>query len=230
MHIIYPFMQCYACPLSVAACPVGILQRFTALGQIPWYPLGVITLYAFTLGRAFCGWACPFGLLQDMLDKVGKKKIRVGRVVHKKVVLLKFVVLGAAIFLAWKAADVMYCKICPLATIEAAIPYHIQHGVPMTALFMGRIVLFIGLMVVMIFITRFWCRYLCPFGAWLAIFNKASLVQVNIDSEKCNECGACERICPMGAEILKSKGSTECIKCGKCIDNCPHDAIHFKLL
>jgi ferredoxin-type protein NapH len=230
MHLIYPFINCYACPLAVAACPVGIIQRFISLGQIPWYPLGVISIYAITLGRAFCGWACPFGLLQDMLDKVRKKKIRVWKSAHKKAVLLKFAILGIAILLAWVTADVIYCKICPPATIEAALPYQIEHGMQITALFTGRIVLFMSLMVAAIFITRFWCRYLCPFGALLAVFNRASLVQVNVDPEKCNECGACERTCPMDVEILKSKGSTECIKCGKCIDSCPRDATSFKLL
>ena len=230
MHIIYPFINCYACPLATAACPVGILQRFVALGEIPWYPMGAIALYGFTLGRAFCGWACPFGLLQDVVDKINKKKIRPSHTIHRKAILLKFVILVAIIFLAWMAAGVFFCNICPVATIESAIPYQLQHGVTMTALFAARIVLFVGLIAAIILITRFWCRYLCPFGACLAVFNKASFAQVNVDSKKCNKCGACETACPMGVEIRKAKSSTECIKCGRCIDSCKRGAIRFGLL
>ena len=230
MHLLYPFIHCHACPLATAACPVGILQRFIALGQVPWYPLGAITLYGIALGRAFCGWACPFGLLQDMVDKVKKKKIRLSGATHRKATLLKFVILGIIVFFAWKTADVVFCKICPPATIEAAIPYQLQHGVAMTALFAGRIALFIGLIAVMVLITRFWCRYLCPFGACLALFNKASFVQVNVNLKKCNKCGACETACLMGIEVQKSKGSIECIKCGRCIDVCKSGAIRFGLL
>jgi ferredoxin-type protein NapH len=229
MHLIYPFINCYSCPLAIAACPIGIFQRFITLGQFPWYPLGVITIYALTLGRAFCGWLCPFGLLHDVLDKVSKRKINVNRNIHKRAVFLKFMVLGLVIFLAWVTADVIYCKICPPATIVAALPYQIEHGVPLTALFLGRIIIFLSLMVVAVLITRFWCKYLCPFGAWLGAFNKSSIVQVNVDKEKCVDCSACEKSCPMNVEILESKGSTECIKCGNCIDKCPKGAASFKL-
>ena len=230
MHLIYPFIHCHACPLATAACPVGTLQRFVTLGEIPWYLLGALTIYGFALGRAFCGWACPFGLLQDVIDKVRKKKIRPSVAIHRKAILLKFVILGAILFLAWKTADVMYCKICPPATIEAALPYQLQHGVTMTPLFAGRIALFIGLIAAMVLVTRFWCRYLCPFGACLAAFNRASFVQINVDLKKCNECGACEVACPMGVEVRKAKGSIECIKCGRCIDVCKRGAIRFGLL
>ena len=230
MHILYPFIHCHACPLATAACPVGILQRFVALGQVPWYPLGTIAFYGFILGRAFCGWACPFGLLQDVVDKVKKEKIRPSRATHRKAIFIKFVILGAIIFLAWKAGDVMFCKICPPATIEAAIPYQLQHGVAMTALFAGRVALFIGLIAAMVLITRFWCRYLCPFGACLAVFNKVSFTQVNVNLKKCDKCGACEAACPMGVEIRKAEGLTECIKCGLCIDVCKRGAIRFGLL
>lgn len=230
MHILYPFIHCHACPLATATCPIGVVQRFVAMGQIPWYPLGAIALYGFALGRAFCGWACPFGLLQDVVDKAKKKKIRPSIAIHRKAILIKFVILGLIILLAWIAADTMFCKICPPATIEAAIPYHLQHGVAITAFFVGRIALFIALLAAIILITRAWCRYLCPFGACLAAFNKVSFVQINVNRKKCNDCGACEAACPMGVEIQKAKGFTECIKCGRCIDICKSGAIRFGLL
>ncbi|MEM3579769.1 MAG: 4Fe-4S binding protein [Candidatus Bathyarchaeia archaeon] len=227
MHIIYPFLHCYACPLATAACPIGIMQRFIALGEIPWYPLGSIALYGITLGRLFCGWACPFGLLQDLLDKITKRKVTISKRAHKKAILVKFVVLSLTLLLAWMVSDVLFCKICPAATIEAAIPYHLQHETTFTTLFATRILIFGFLILLMIAITRFWCRYLCPFGAWLAVFNKVSLMHVEVNQEKCNGCGMCEKICPMQIEIIKLKKSTECIKCGICVEECPNKAIKF---
>ena len=64
----------------------------------------------------------------------------------------------------------------------------------------------------------------------MAVFNKTSLAQINVDSSKCNDCGTCESVCPMNIEVRKSKKSLECIKCGECVDNCPQGAIGFKLL
>lgn len=230
MHIIYPFLHCYACPLATATCPIGIMQRFISLGEVPWYPLGTIVLYGIILGRFFCGWACPFGLLQDLLDKITQKKLIVSRRIHKKAIFLKFIVLFLVFFLAWKASDVLFCKICPAATIEAAIPYNIQHTAAITTLFTIRILIFGFLAILITVITRFWCRYLCPFGAWLAIFNKVSLIQLKIDDKNCNMCRLCEQICPMRIEITKLKESTECIKCGLCVEKCPNKAIRLKLL
>lgn len=230
MHLIYPFLHCYACPLATAACPIGIMQRFISLGEIPWYSLGLIALYGITLGRLFCGWACPFGLLQDLLDKITKKKVIIGKTINKKFISIKFVLLFLILFLAWETSDVLFCKICPAGTIEAAIPYHLQYKTTLTTVFIVRIVIFGLLIALIIAVTRFWCRYLCPFGAWLAIFNNSSLIQVKVEREKCNKCGLCEKICPMQIEIVKLKKSTECIKCGICVDNCPSKAIRFELL
>ena len=230
MHLINPFLHCYACPFATAACPVGILQRFITLGEIPWYPLGAIAIYGLLLGRAFCGWACPFGLMQDMADKVNKRKLKISRPIHQKATMVKFVGVAVIVLAAWWASDVLFCKICPAGTLEASIPYYIQNGLTVTAFFIGKISLFIVILASIFLISRSWCRYLCPFGAILAPFNKTSLVHVEVDSEKCTDCGVCKSACPMNIEVTKDRKSLECIKCGKCIDSCPSDALYFKIM
>ncbi len=85
-----------------------------------------------------------------------------------------------------------------------------------------------GLFAVNRWIPRFWCRFLCPAGAVLALIGHWSLIKRRV-SEACTECGRCRRSCPMQAipEDPKQTLSTECILCQKCRQICPEEAIIF---
>ena len=69
---------------------------------------------------------------------------------------------------------------------------------------------------------RFWCRYLCPLGALLAILSRYALLKRSI-SEGCTSCGACDEICAAGKDWRKE----ECVACLLCRDICPEGAISF---
>ena len=79
---------------------------------------------------------------------------------------------------------------------------------------------------------RFWCRYLCPSGALMAVFSRRSILRRKV-SRACTQCGLCEKACPMGA-IGNSPQSDarltqhcECISCLSCAKACPIGAISF---
>ena len=67
-----PGLNCYSCPGAVGACPIGSVQN-TLSGlsiKIPYYVLGLLIFFGALLGRAICGFLCPFGLLQDLLNRI----------------------------------------------------------------------------------------------------------------------------------------------------------------
>jgi polyferredoxin len=73
-------------------------------------------------------------------------------------------------------------------------------------------------------VERAWCKYLCPFGAALAIFNKISPVRLVSDSNHCNNCGRCDIECSMGIkDVPINLNDTECIRCLECLDTCARD-------
>ena len=74
-------------------------------------------------------------------------------------------------------------------------------------------------------IHRPFCKYLCPLGAFYALFNRFSFYQMHLDKDKCVGCGKCERSCPMDVEVTKNINSPECIRCGKCRSVCPAGAV-----
>lgn len=66
-----PGLNCYSCPGSVAACPLGALQASLSSfpTAIPLYMLGILLIFGALLGRAICAFLCPFGLIQELLHK-----------------------------------------------------------------------------------------------------------------------------------------------------------------
>ncbi|MDD6061644.1 MAG: 4Fe-4S binding protein, partial [Oscillospiraceae bacterium] len=74
-----PGLNCYSCPGAVGACPIGSLQNFLSAKKFrfPYYVVGLLIFFGVLLGRAVCGFLCPFGFLQDLLHKIPfPKKIR----------------------------------------------------------------------------------------------------------------------------------------------------------
>ncbi|MBQ6453760.1 MAG: 4Fe-4S binding protein, partial [Coriobacteriales bacterium] len=67
-----PGLNCYSCPGAVGACPIGSLQATLggASFKLPYYVLGLLVFFGALLGRAICGFLCPFGFLQDLLHRI----------------------------------------------------------------------------------------------------------------------------------------------------------------
>jgi len=83
--------------------------------------------------------------------------------------------------------------------------------------------------------NRFYCRYLCPFGATFGLLNHAGFYGIDMDRDKCNDCGRCEQVCDMGIPVLqqgkeggKISGIEDCMGCGRCVVSCPTDALAFR--
>lgn len=62
--LILPYLHVTQSPFSTAHGAYESLEYTIARGVFPLLVLGIIYLTAVTVGRLFCGWACPFGLVQ----------------------------------------------------------------------------------------------------------------------------------------------------------------------
>ena len=72
---------------------------------------------------------------------------------------------------------------------------------------------------------RPFCKYLCPLGAFYAPFNKISVLQLNVNKDKCVNCNMCQKVCDMCVNPAINPNDTECIRCGKCVSSCSSDAL-----
>ncbi|MEM9576877.1 MAG: 4Fe-4S binding protein [Pseudomonadota bacterium] len=181
---------------------IFVLWGFTALGLLFW-------------GRGvFCGWLCPFGALQELTNqaarKLGVKQIAVPNAVHERLWVIKYslflAILGLS-FYSMKEA-LIQAEVEPFKT---AISLRFMRAWPFL-LFVG-LLLFAGL-----FIERFYCRYLCPLGAALAIPAKLKIFDWLRRRPQCGrECRLCEQNCTVGAiDPLGRINPNECILCLRC--------------
>ncbi|MDF1539841.1 MAG: 4Fe-4S dicluster domain-containing protein [Candidatus Thorarchaeota archaeon] len=83
--------------------------------------------------------------------------------------------------------------------------------------------------------NRAFCKILCPITALLKTTSRFSLIKVKADYEKCTDCGACEKACPMDIKIRdyikdgKRVTSTECILCQTCVNSCPQKVLSLAI-
>ncbi len=227
--IVLPVLNCYACPGAYTSCPAGSLQHFMVVKAFPCYVLGVFFVFGAFLGRLLCGWACPFGLLQDILFKIKTKKLALPRWMRYG----KYAFLVLAVFvLPYLLADTVFCKICPQGALEGGIPQVLlkpELRRLVGTLYLSKIAVLVVFVVAMVFVKRPFCRVVCPVGAALAVFNKVSLLRLRVDETRCDRCGFCRVVCPVDIAVYEDPNSLECVRCGECTA-CPRGAVAFTTL
>lgn len=233
-----PVLNCYSCPGALGACPIGALQAVAGgrRHNVSFYALGTLMLFGTVLGRLICGFLCPFGFVQDLLHKIPLPKVTVPNKLDRALRFLKYAVLVLFVLLLpvlaanrFGVGDPWFCKyICPAGTLEGGIPLLLMNdGLRKAAgvLFSWKTGVLVAVILGSVFISRFFCRYLCPLGAFYALFNRFAFYRMNVDKEKCVGCGKCEAVCPMAVKVTENINCGECIRCGKCGAACPTGAI-----
>ena len=236
--ICVPGLNCYSCPGALGSCPVGSLQAVLGSGRykISLYVLGFIGLFGVIFGRLICGFACPFGLVQDLLYKIPFPKKFKNIYGHKILKYLRYVVLIVfVIVLPLTVVNLAgvgqpwFCEyICPSGTLFGGIPLVLANEALRSTIGF-RFWIKISALVTCIFLSiityRPFCKYVCPLGAMYGLFNPISLYRYEVDKDKCIKCGACQKACDMNIKVWEKPNSTECIRCGKCMEACKEGAI-----
>ena len=95
-------------------------------------------------------------------------------------------------------------------------------------LFTWKFSILLSVITLSVIFYRPFCKWLCPLGAFYALFNRVSLFQMKVDRNKCVSCGKCAKACKMDVDVTKTPNHTECIRCGMCIRACPTNAVSFR--
>lgn len=232
-----PGLNCYSCPGALGACPLGSLQAFLSGRPVvfPFYVLGIVLFFGTLLGRAVCGFLCPFGLIQELLFKIPIPRKKAPTLPGdrwlrklKYAVLLVFVI---ALPLALENIPA-FCKwLCPVGALEGSIPLTLLSGSDVVFskgwLYFWKLALLTLVLLASAAVFRPFCRYLCPLGAFYGCMNRVSIYRASIDVSRCTGCGSCAAVCPMQTNPLGQANGAECIRCGACEKTCPSGALHF---
>jgi len=219
-------------------------QLFSKEGLTVLGGFGLMLLWFAVLNKAWCGYICPLGTIQDWITGLRKQLgIRYSTYTDEqfnKLKLIKYVLLLVTIFgplaigghLLSHDWATPFCKICPARMImpvfngdfsQWLVDFSSTGKMVLTALGM----FFTGLFLMGSFLKkRFFC-FFCPMSALLFIFSKLSLFKLKKEGSKCTVCGDCYRVCDMqikpiaddveSTDILKD----DCILCLKCVSSCP---------
>lgn len=233
-----PGLNCYSCPAASGACPIGSFQAVVGSSKFgfSYYITGFLILLGVLLGRFICGFLCPFGWLQELLHKIPSKKLSTKKL--KPLTYLKYIILLLAVVLLPALAvndvgmgDPFFCKyICPQGVLEGAIPLSlVNEGIraALGTLFVQKLFILLAVVALSILFYRPFCKWICPLGAFYALLNKISLLEIKMDEQKCVSCGKCAASCKMDVDVRKTPNHAECIRCGKCITACPAEALCF---
>jgi polyferredoxin len=190
---------------------------------------------------------CPFGLIQELLNKLPTRKIRKSRVTrclsYLKYVLLVVLVIAVPVLMGLITGLPVpaFCKyICPAGTLEGAgallaHPANKNLFKMLGAIFANKVTILVLFVIAAVFCRRAFCRFICPLGAIYGLFSRVAIVGVKMDEGKCTHCGACVRACPMllmpakmdafaradDYEGCEKAGVMNCMECGACTFVCP---------
>ena len=220
------------------ACPVGVFTFSSAMRSLPVLAFGTISFIGVMTGRLVCSFFCPFGLLQELLFRIPFRKIHFPRFFrYFKYAALVLLVFFLPFFLGYDKStelNLYFCKICPNGTLTATLPAYFSElkNSPVSAwsssphFRLGVLFLFLILMVL---VSRPFCRSLCPLGAIYALFSRFAFYRIRVEPSLCVSCRLCRKVCPVDLHVEKEAGNSECVACGECIKTCPHGAIKEKL-
>jgi len=230
-----------------AICPIGGFELFfTGLFSTGFTLAGlfsgmvivflIMSVISILFRRAYCGYICPMGTIQEFFSFAGKKllpsKIKKARIPPQIASVLRFVKYGILILFVLGAAFIGGHWMLPGDPFIVLMSLASEGGIVATFERLPVAVIFFGLILITAFFAgRLFCRFVCPAGAWYALLSKASPSRIVRDQEKCIHCNLCSQVCPVDIPVanLTAVTTSECIGCCSCERACPKDALSYKI-
>jgi polyferredoxin len=261
---VLPILNSPRTPISNGAGILEYIFFFITEGMIPLFLIAVLILVLIFTNRVFCGWICPIGTIQDACAAIPTKKKSIKTSTHKSLLKIKYgiVILIIILIIPLGVTDTLsqfYVDYRnnlgdlgkkPLAYFSLSeyifvyFPNLLKDMIDsgsLQPLFSNFLTIFIFIIYLVIIVLsvwypRFYCRYICPFGAIASAVGEYSFLKLSRNPVKCvgrTECGICEKLCPKQIRMLDEPfefftGRGECNFCLKCKELCPYDAIDIK--
>ena len=197
------------------------------LNNLYWYSLVVIAIgLTIIAGRFYCGWLCPFGAITEVLYRLVPIEWKITGEVDRYLKVVKYVNLGILLLIGILLADNILA-VYLAGIIEPFATFFNLHGDLISWIWLISILVFSA------FVSRFYCRYFCPLGAFFALlsglcaFLRLRRIRVNLPEDNCKGCRLAQKQCRMNAisydERLNNPSidGKECFMCNTCAAICP---------
>lgn len=235
--------------LGIGSLSVG-LGWVTKLQVLPMALTVSVSMVAFWLlvawlfGRVYCSSVCPLGTWLDIVARIGRSTRRGWKAEYHY----------STPYNRWRYGwlmAVVACFLCNLAIIPALVePYSLYSqwivrllrplaaplgiGVNSTSLSVSAIVLaavtFIAVSITAWRSGRLYCNTVCPIGTVLGLCSRQSIWRIDIDTDLCTNCRACEHVCKAQCIDLTDHvvDGSRCVNCFDCIAVCRDNAIFYR--
>lgn len=205
---------------------MGSFEKIVSGALIVWSMFFITSLF---IGRAGCGYICPYGGLQMVTDKVITKDLKNINWLRK----LRYI-LG----MGW-VIIILYAIISAKGFEEINFFYLTENFVSVdnVAKLIFYYVIVIALLILPLTLgKRAACHYICPMSLLniigTKIKNRFKYPSLHLESSpnNCVKCSKCTKACPMSLNVVDMVESshmkhTECILCGECVTACKFSAI-----
>ncbi len=185
--------------------------------------LGGTLLLALVFRRAFCGWICPLGAMQELFAAIGRKlgwrRDLGANPIDANLRWLKYLILVVILVFTYATAELVFAPYDPWAAYA-----HLSAGWgEISEEFLVGFVVLVVAVLGSVVVQQPFCRYLCPFGGLLGLISRIGVTRVVRDTDTCVHCHACDKACPVDirVEAMPQVLTGECTMCGKCVDACP---------
>jgi len=214
--------------LKVNIKKIGIRKIIQLIAALPFtimlinnfsYSATILVIIAALCGSFYCGYLCPFGLLQELSSAMGKKlKIRKRTISYKLDKILRL--LRYVIFVLVTFFSISFMS--SLLKFDARSNlFLILTGKPAEVI---MVVSILGFSALSLFYNKIFCKYFCIQGAKYGLASYFRLFTIKRDADACINCKRCDKACDMNIKIStcnKTVNSLNCINCFECIKNCP---------
>lgn len=213
------FMGFYAVRMVTIGDFVDFIKRFfPPISRDPYFYVlyGGVIVTSLIWGRLYCGYLCPFGVFTDFINKLSPIKLIVPYKYRSKLRYAKYVILALVVYEILEGT-VLY-QVEPFGTL------FLLRGTELAWIFLGLI------LVASIFVNRFYCTYICPAGAALALLGWLRIREIKRWPE-CSKCMICANQCIPQAIKGDRISAFECMNCRGCeklylnSKLCPHYAL-----
>jgi ferredoxin-type protein NapH len=231
MFLAFPIIMNFFSPyVIIDGASQGILNGSAVV-------FGLLFLSALVFGRAWCGWLCPVGEVQELTFPINNQRVN-----SRKMDWIKWAIwipwLGLILWMLISAGGyhTVDLGLDTVGGISVAgspdrpiyIPYIIYYFVLLLMVLPGVI---LG--------RRASCHSICWMAPFMILGRKLrntlawSSLRLQADADACTNCKTCTTQCPMSLDVngmvqKEAMENAECILCGTCVDGCPAKAIRFR--
>ena len=230
---------------DVPICPITVpfvVPAFVIRGKMI-FPASVKALlgvsffwlgFALLFGRGWCSWLCFFGGVDQACAAAVKRPRLKVEGLSQLWRLFPYALLLFLILVALGTLFPLFCAwLCPLRIAYDPPAVNTTLEWLLAVIFVGGgLVFLIGGPILTK--KRLYCSLICPLLPANAIVGFLSPFRVKVDRSKCNDCGACVKLCESFAVTEESLAggevAKECTRCGRCMDICPQRAIDYRVV